>query len=81
MKTQRILNRLSLCENVRYRKSQVFLWSAINSQSKLQKSQYTILEISTKKNSLRNLTRFYGGLFELEILEIFTTAYLLKTII
>ena len=32
----------------------------------------------TKKKSLRNLTRFYGGLFELEILEIFTTVFLLK---
>ena len=38
---------------------------------KTKKFQYTILEISTKKNSLRNLTRFHGGLFELEILEIF----------
>ena len=28
---------------------------------------------------LRNLTRFHGGLFELEIIEIFTTAFLLKT--
>ena len=38
---------------------------------KTKKIQHTILEISTKKNSLRNLTRFHVGLFELEILEIF----------
>ena len=46
---------------------------------KTKKIQHTILKISTKKNSLRNLTRFHGGLFELEILEILTT-FLLKTI-
>ena len=40
-----------------------------------------ILEIYTNKNSLRNLTSFYGGLFELQILEILTIAFLLKTII
>ena len=45
------------------------------------KIQYTILEISTKKNSLRNLARFHGGFFELEIPESFTKAFLLKTII
>ena len=28
-------------------------------------------KIFTKKNSLRNLSRFHDGLFELEILEIF----------
>ena len=33
------------------------------------------------KNSLRTLTRFHGALFDLEILEVFTTAFLLKTII
>ena len=43
------------------------------------KIQHLILEAFTKKNSLHNLTRFYGGRFELEILEIFT-AFLLKTI-
>ena len=48
---------------------------------KTKKIQYTILEISTKKNSLRNLARFHGELLELEILESFTTAFLLKTII
>ena len=42
---------------------------------------WTILEIYTKKNSLRNLARLHGGLFELDILEIFATAFLLKTII
>ena len=40
-----------------------------------------MLDISTKKNSLRNLTRFHGGFFELEIPESFTKAFLLKTII
>ena len=50
-------------------------------QSKLQKLSTLLLETFTNKNSLRNLTRFNGGLFELEILEIFTTAFLLKIII
>ena len=45
---------------------------------KTKKSQDTVLEISTKKNS--NLTRFHGVFFELEILEILTIAFLLKTI-
>ena len=40
---------------------------------KPKKIYHTILEISTKKNSVRNLTRFYCGLFELEILGIFQT--------
>ena len=40
--------------------------------------QHTILEISTKKNSLRNLARFYGGLFELEILEISTIVFFVE---
>ena len=71
MKTHRVLNRLSKCANMHYRKNQVFLWLTINSQSKLKKNQHTILEISTKKNSLRKLTRFHGELFELEFLEIF----------
>ena len=35
----------------------------------------------TKKNSFRNLATFHGGLFEFEILEIFATTFLLKTII
>ena len=78
MRTQQILNRLSKCANKRYRKDQTFLWFTINSQSKLKKIQHTILEISTKKNSLRNLARYHGRLFELEILEIFKTAFLLK---
>ena len=59
----------------------MFLSFTINSKSKIKKTEHTILEISTKKNSLRNLTTFYGGLFELEILEILTIAFLLKTII
>ena len=48
---------------------------------KTKKIQHTILETLTKKNSLRNLAKFHGGLFELEILEIFITAFLLNTII
>ena len=64
MKTHRVLNRLSKCANVRYRKN-----------------HYTFLEISTKNNSLRNLTRFHDGFFELEIPESFARAFLLKTII
>ena len=59
------------CANMHYRKNQVFLWYTINSQSKLKKIQHTSLEIPTKKNSLRNLTWFHLGLFELEILDIF----------
>ena len=54
---------------MRHRKNQVFLWFTITIG--LPKIQHTILEISTKKTSLRNLTRFHRGLFELEILEIF----------
>ena len=42
---------------------------------------HTILETLTKKNSLQNLTMFNGGLFELEILEIFTTVFFLKAIV
>ena len=37
MKTQRVLNRLSKCANVRYHKGQVFLWFTLTSQSKLKK--------------------------------------------
>ena len=81
MKTERALNRLSICENVHYRKNQIFSWFTINSQSKLKKNSTHYFEIFTKKNSLRNLIRFYGGLFELEILEILTIAFVLRTII
>ena len=81
MKTHRILNRLNKCANVCYRKNQVLLWFTINSQLKLKKNQYTILDIPTKKNSLRNLTRFHGSFFEFEIPESFTRAFWLKTII
>ena len=38
MKTHRVSNRLTKCESVRYRKNQVFLWFAINLQSKLKSS-------------------------------------------
>ena len=81
MKTQRVLNRLSNCANVHYRKNQMFLSFTINSKSKMKKTEQTILEISTKKNYLRNFTSFYGGLFQFEILEILTIIFFLKTII
>ena len=48
---------------------------------KTKKNQHSVLETFTKKTLLRNLTRFYSGLFVLEILVSFTTAFLLKTII
>ena len=41
--------------------------------------QRTVLEILTKKNSQRIVTRLHDGLFELEIAEIFTTVFF-KTI-
>ena len=41
----------------------------------------TISETFTKKNPLQNLARFHGWLFELEILEVFTTGFLLMAII
>ena len=61
-------------------KIRCFYSFTINSQSKLKKFSKLFLR-HTKKNLLRNLTRFHGGLFELEILEIFTTVFLLKTVI
>ena len=42
--------------------------------------KHTILEAFTKKNSLRNLTRFHYGLFDLDLLEISTTVLSLKRI-
>ena len=78
MKTQRVFS--CQCANARYRKNQGFLYFIINSNSKLKKIQHGILDRYSKKGSLRNLTSFHGGLFELEILEIFTTAFLLKAI-
>ena len=50
-------------------------------QSKITKISTLFLETFTKKNSLQNLTRLLGGLIELGILEIFTTVFLLNTII
>ena len=35
----------------------------------------TISETFTKKNPLQNLARFHDWLFELEILEVFTTVF------
>ena len=67
MKTQRVLKRLSKYTNVRYRMNQVFLQFTINLQSKPKK--------------FGTLTRFHGGFFQLEILEVFKTAFLLKTTI
>ena len=45
------------------------------------KIQHTIFETFTKKSSLWNLSVFHDGPFELEVLEIFTTAFLFKTLI
>ena len=42
--------------------------------------KHTILESFTIKNSLQNLAKFHDGIFELEILGIFTTVLSLKTI-
>ena len=42
--------------------------------------KHSIFEAFTKKNSLRNLTRFHDGLFDLELLEISTTVLSLKRI-
>ena len=78
MKTHRVLNMLSKCANVRYRKNQVLLWFTINSQSNLKKFSTLFLRYLPRKT---RYSRFHGGLFELEILEIFVTAFLLKTII
>ena len=64
MKTQRVLKRLRKYTNVRYRMNQVFLQFTINLQSKPKK--------------FGTLTRFHGGFFQLEILEVFKTAFLLK---
>ena len=71
MKTHRVFNRLSKFIDVCYRKNKCF-YDLLYSQSKL---------ISTKKNLLQNLTRFHDSLFELEIPESFTSAFLLKAII
>ena len=78
MKTHRVLNRLSKCANVRCRKKQVLLWFTINSQSKLKKFSILLLTYLPRKTSYE---RFHDGLFELEIPETFTRAFLLKTII
>ena len=80
MKTQRVLKWLSKCANVIVKIRCCFSFT-ISLQLKLSKNQHTILETFTKKNLLWNLTRFYGGLFELEILETFTWTFSLGTII
>ena len=49
MKTHRVLNRLSKCADVHYRKKQVLLWFTINSQSKLKKSVYYSWDIYQEK--------------------------------
>ena len=50
IKVHRVLNRLSKRASVHYRKNQVLY--------KTKQIQHTIIEIFTKKNSRRNLTRF-----------------------
>ena len=42
--------------------------------------QCTVLQTFAKQKLMQNLTRIHGGLFELEILEIFATAFLPYTI-
>ena len=61
-------------------KNRCFFSFTTNSQSKLKRISTLFLR-HLPKISIWNLTRFYGGLFGFEILEIFTTAFLLKTII
>ena len=57
------------------------LMFTINSQSKLKTIQHTSFDILTTKNTVRILTRFHGGRFELKTLQILITASLLKTVI
>ena len=45
------------------------------------KSIHYSWDIYQEKFAMKNLTRFHGGLFQLEILETFAIAFLLKTII
>ena len=71
MMTHRVLNRLTKCANVCYRKKQVFLWFTINLQAKLKKFITLFLRYLKKKKLAMKLARFHDGLFELEILEIF----------
>ena len=61
---------LSVC----HRKDQAFLQFTINSQSKLKKFSKVFLRHLLRKN-----LRFQGGVFQLEFLAIFTTAFLIKT--
>ena len=58
IKTYRVLNRLSKCANMRYRKNQVFLWPYQWFTIKTKKIQRTILKTITNKNLL---TRFHRG--------------------
>ena len=74
MKTHQVLNRLNKCA----KPGTLTIYHYFTIKTK--KIQYTILDMSTKKKSLRNL-RFHGGFFELEIPESFTRVFLLKTII
>ena len=50
-------------------------------QNKNKKIQHTIVQAYINKNSQQRLSRFYRGPFKLKIQKIFTTAFLLKTII
>ena len=79
MNTHWVLIRSSKCANVRYRKIKCFYSFIINSQSKL-KRKTAHWDICQEILAYR-FWWFYGGFFELEILEMFPTAYLLKTII
>ena len=68
MKTHRVLNRSTKYANARYCKNIVYIIVYIvYSFTKISNIQCTFLRTFTKENSLRNLTRFHGGLFELEL--------------
>lgn len=64
--------------NARYGKNQTFTFTKIHHQSKTNATSHTLCE---KNLSMQNSKRFHCGLFEVEILEIFTIAFLLEVII
>ena len=61
-----IKSRSNKCGNLRYRKNLVVFVVDHSFRIKTGKIHHTILETFTKKNSLRNLTRFLVWFFELE---------------
>ena len=80
MKTHRVLtDRANSSKHALSQKPGVFIVRPLT-HMKTKQIQFTVLEITTSKNSLRNL-RFHGGPFELVNLQISTTAFLFKAII